>query len=549
MGIVTFLFYGAGLLAQQAPVPANDRVELFTDRTLYVSGEKVSFSAFISNESGFASAVLYLEIVTNEGYRLVAGKYTVNQGKSFGKILLPNDMLSGVYFVKAYTKWMRNFSPMDYNLTSIKVVNPYRVEAYRSTNGYENYKTQYQTDSTLEYGSPLIRVDKKVYKIREQAHISVLLNSTLDSMSFAMLSVVPLGSVNSYFKHKIIGSSQPEGNVQFLPEIKGITISGKVIDRDASQGIPFATVNLSLLGGSPDFISTKCDNFGRFNITPPHYYARREMFIGTEDRSDIRAQIKIDLDYCSRELSLPYIPFTLNEKERLLSLQFAKNLQVDSIFNFNAPQPLQNVTSQSRVPFYGTPDNTITFDRYINLLSVEEYFHELIPQVTIRGSKGRKQFKFLSSINDMNVYDPLVLVDYIAVDWADRILSVSPASILKIDIINKPYYKGERTFGGIISFYSKKGDLASIELPSSGVFFGYDFFYKSLPENATIENINTSHPDTRNTVLWLPKIATNGGFAQQILFTTPETPGEYQIILRIITPLGVKNYTDTFFVE
>jgi hypothetical protein len=149
----------------------------------------------------------------------------------------------------------------------------------------------------------------------------------------------------------------------------------------------------------------------------------------------------------------------------------------------------------------------------------------------------------------MNVYDPLVLVDYIAVDWADRILSVSPASISKIDIINKPYYKGERTFGGIISFYSKKGDLASIELPSSGVFFGYDFFYKSLPENATIENINTSHPDTRNTVLWLPKIATNGGFAQQILFTTPETPGEYQIILRIITPLGVKNYTDTFFVE
>lgn len=547
--MVTFLFYGASLVAQQAAVPANDRVELFIDRTLYVAGEKVSFSAIISNESDIASAVLYIEIITNEGHRLVAGKYPVNKGESIGEILLPKDILSGVYFIKAYTKWMRNFSPMDYNLISIKVVNPYRVETYRSTNGYADYEPQNLIDSTLEYGSPLVRVEKKVYKIREQAHISLLLNSTFDSSSMAMLSVVPLGSVNSYFKHKIIGSSQPEGNVQFLPELKGITISGKVIDGDANQGIPFATVNLSLLGGSPDFISTKCDNFGRFNITPPDYYARREMFIGTEDRSDIRAQIKIDLDYCSRELTLPYIPFTLNEKERLLSLQFAKNLQVDSIFNFKATQPVQFVTSPSRVPFYGTPDNTITFDKYINLLSVEEYFHELIPQVTIRGSKGRKQFKFQSPINDMNVYDPLVLVDYIAVDWADRILSVSPASISRIDIINKPYYKGERTFGGIISFYSKKGDLASIELPSSGVFFGYDFFCNPLPENATIENINTSHPDTRNTVLWVPKIATNGGFAQQILFTTPETPGEYQIILRIITPLGVKNYTDSFFVE
>jgi hypothetical protein len=537
------------LAKKSVAFPANDRVQFYTDRTLYVAGESVSFSALITNENGIASAVLYVEVITSEGYRLTWGKYPIKQGKSIGELVLPKDILSGVYFIKAYTKWMRNFNPMDYSFIQIKVVNPYLAETLRSANKQEQMDAQNHNDIASTIDPDVLKIGKKGYSTREKGDLSIFFNPLTNGLnSTAILSIVPDGAVNSYFKANSLREEQVVSNVQFLPETIGITISGRVVDKSSSAGVPFATVNLSLLGNNPDFMSAMCDENGVFNLTPPLYYMRREMFIGTEERSDITTQIKIDLDYCTRELFLPFIPFSLSEKERVLALQFARNLQVDSIF-FSGESIRQNAIQPNRVAFYGTPDNSITFDKYVNLLSLEEYFLELIPQVAIRGSKGRRKFKFQSPINDMNVYDPLVLIDFIAVDWADRILSVSPTSISKIDIVNKPYFKGDRTFGGIISFYSKKGDMAGIELPSSGMFFGYDFFNKPSSTDASFITWEMTQPDTRNTVLWLPEIVLKEKTVQRISFISPETPGEYRVVLKIISPLGEKTFTDTFFVK
>lgn len=45
----------------------------------------------------------------------------------------------------------------------------------------------------------------------------------------------------------------------------------------------------------------------------------------------------------------------------------------------------------------------------------------------------------------MSYYDPLVLVDYVAVNNQEKTLAATPASISSIEVLRLPYVKGVET--------------------------------------------------------------------------------------------------------
>jgi len=113
----------------------------------------------------------------------------------------------------------------------------------------------------------------------------------------------------------------------------------------------------------------------------------------------------------------------------------------------------------------------------------------------------------------------------------EKILAMSPSEIERIELVEHPYIKGNITFGGIISFISKKNDFAGIDLPKSGTFVNYSFL-DGCTANILPGQLPDNIPDFRNTVYWNPDVKLDSAGTTDISFTAPDTPGNYHILLR-----------------
>src|SRR5678810_1214770 len=98
------------VIGQQAnPIQPVEKVGLLTDRTLYIAGEQVQFSATIS--TSFQSdwnKVLYVELITPNGKRIEGDKFLIVKNATQGCLAIPEDAVTGYYYLRAYTKYMRN---------------------------------------------------------------------------------------------------------------------------------------------------------------------------------------------------------------------------------------------------------------------------------------------------------------------------------------------------------------------------------------------------------------------------------------------------------
>ena len=103
--------------------PINEKVTLFTDRNLYAEGEIIQFAAHIGNNEDSASLVLYVELISDTGNQIVGKKFKVERQFAKGSIKIPDQIPSGSYFIKAYTRWMRNFDPSEYSYTQVLIFN------------------------------------------------------------------------------------------------------------------------------------------------------------------------------------------------------------------------------------------------------------------------------------------------------------------------------------------------------------------------------------------------------------------------------------------
>src|SRR6185503_12603187 len=109
--------------------PLPEKVTAYTDRTLYISGEQVLFSAFLTNDdhvSYDASHILYVEIISPDGKSISGSKFQFENHSASGCVNIPEETISGVYYVRAYTKFMRNAGPESFSYNPIKIVNPLR---------------------------------------------------------------------------------------------------------------------------------------------------------------------------------------------------------------------------------------------------------------------------------------------------------------------------------------------------------------------------------------------------------------------------------------
>ena len=125
-----------GKINAQPVITASDAIQLaektvlFTDRETYVVDEDILFSAFNVSSPVLRNAdwsnVLYVELIAPDGEAFAQRKFAFSQDGTTGTLRIPTSVLTGNYYLRAYTRWMRDYSPYNYFYKLVSVINPFR---------------------------------------------------------------------------------------------------------------------------------------------------------------------------------------------------------------------------------------------------------------------------------------------------------------------------------------------------------------------------------------------------------------------------------------
>lgn len=117
---------------------AIENVYLELDRNDYLSGDTIWFSAFVLDDlhidTASMSKILYVDLINAENKLEQHLKLIIRNGRANGDFILNNDLKNGIFRIRAYTQWMRNFQD-EYlfekaipvyksNINNLIVVNP-----------------------------------------------------------------------------------------------------------------------------------------------------------------------------------------------------------------------------------------------------------------------------------------------------------------------------------------------------------------------------------------------------------------------------------------
>jgi hypothetical protein len=530
------------------PVDQNQPVEkifLHTDRTLYVSGENIEFSAFIlnSDHSGAGVQIMFCELITPDGNKIKGGKFRISSSLSSGNLLIPQELVSGIYYLRAYTKGMRIMGPRSYSYTQLKIINPYKKEVQKIGISPTIDTIGYEFQSPVEKKGMTVSCNKET--IHPYEEFEIVLNYPKDmteSIKLLSLSVIPDSTLQlSQPVCKLI--DEPGNNYVPLSANPGITLSGHLVNKQNNQAVAAARINLSI-SGEKDFIGVNTDSTGNFYFSLPAYSGTRELFISTPLPGK-NLSLTVDNDYSANRISLPAPAFSINDHEKKILLEMARNQQISHYFN-NDSLAKPDSSAFRNTAFYGKPTEVLWIDNYIQLPTLEEYFNETPSVAKVRYESKKPYFQFICDYPEMKIFEPLLLVDYIAMDNIEKILSIHPSEISRIDLVNAPYVKGNMIYGGIINIISRKGNYAAIELPTPGFFFNFDFICKNNTQ--AVNNALPNIPDTRNTLYWNPDLKLDKSGMKTILLKAPETEGKYIVYLRGVTISGSETVVMTSFI-
>lgn len=532
----------------------DEKYTVFTDRSLYIAGEDLYFSVFNCSgeeiQSVCRSKVVYIELVKADGEVVTEAKFPLTDEGAEGCIPIPEKTASGTYLLRSYTRWMRNFSPAGYAYNRIKIINSAGLESDNPVADTFGYTCSFvPADSMISKAIPIrCSTDKPVYGIREKAVVSVEIPALSQHiLNRYCITVARPGAVFASQKVILKGKNEEDGQqyvLRYLPESEGLTVSGTVLIKKTGEPVKNAFVQLAVLDAKGDYLSYYTGSDGKFFFSLLPIAGRHDLFVTARNAADDDLEIRVDKDYANHNTALYTGPFILDPQERSLALEMMVNAQVRKAYTEKLrPVGLPLKKDSSARCFYGEPLKTVYIDDFIALPTLEEVFFELVPEINIG---KRKEITYMLLIGhsrnntDLASYNPLILLDRIPVYSLKDLLEISPGKIQRIEIINDVYIKGNVMYGGVVSIFSRKGDLAGIKLPRNSYFFDFSGFFPRVDEPEMIPDPSSSRriPDFRNCLYWNPDVVIKPGDQAGLEFYTSDNKGEYEVVVHGLTSEG-----------
>jgi hypothetical protein len=125
----------------------QEKIFVHTDKSTYLSGEILWFKIYTVDASLHKplslSKVVYVDILDGNQNAILQAKISMKDGVGSGSLYIPVSTNNGSYKLRAYTNWMKNFSPDYYFEKSIVIVNPLKSPDTQAKETAGNYDVQF----------------------------------------------------------------------------------------------------------------------------------------------------------------------------------------------------------------------------------------------------------------------------------------------------------------------------------------------------------------------------------------------------------------------
>ena len=139
----------------------GEKIFTHTDKDIYLPGEIIWFKLYVvnaeDNKPVDLSKLSYVEILNADQKPVLQTKVALDKGIGNGSLYLPVALSSGVYTLRAYTNWMKNFSADYYFEKPITVVN-----TLKALNAQQAQQHSYDVQFFPEGGNLVQNVQSRV---------------------------------------------------------------------------------------------------------------------------------------------------------------------------------------------------------------------------------------------------------------------------------------------------------------------------------------------------------------------------------------------------
>ncbi len=339
---------------------------------------------------------------------------------------------------------------------------------------------------------------------------------------------------------RILQNPAPEPN--YAPEYEGALISGTVKGVDYDEIPAHATAMLSIPGPHFKLYHSAIAKNGDLLFATKGIYGPVPLVLSTTGIPDSALSFALHSPYASEFTSVRNSPLYLPPTAGALLQERSMSMQLENIFTgeqrnrFHTPW-------QDTLAFYGTADQTYRLDDYTRFPTMMEVMTEYVPEVAIRKKDDHYTMAVFQN-REKGFYNsaPLILVNGLPLS-SDKLLSLNPFKIRKMDIIQDKFVFGKTRFPGVVSYttyddsdwWQKDEDWWKTE-------------YQGLAEQRVFHSTHHTEgaenrvPDFRSLLFWGPAVKLQAGTAKTAFYTSDLT-GRFIGIVQGMGKEGKMGYT------
>ncbi len=333
--------------------------------------------------------------------------------------------------------------------------------------------------------------------------------------------------------------NRPKSDWIYPPEIRDISISGLLVDKNSKEPLKDVQMFVSVLFEDFQLHTTKTKDDGSFVFTLNHLTGNHNLYLFPDLQDDGEHELLIHNDFSTDFRALNKCTPIIDTSLIHLLEEIYINQQVSSNFPGGITEKQQEVRELST--WFGVEMTSIKLADYINLTSFREVINEIVPHVRLKVNNNQYRFTVFDDKAELTYENPLVLLDNIPVTDINELIKIHPAMIEKIEVMNQPYVLGNYTIWGLILITTKTENFGGIKLPKESAFINYQTLTNSssfLPLDFSIDKTAKSSNAFFNTVLYWNSFNGIDRTNKKISFYTSDHTAEYEVNIKAYNGKG-----------
>lgn len=503
----------------------TERVYVQTDRSAYLSGDRIWCSLFCVDENGqlsSQSAVAYLELLSTDGSAAQA-KIGLMDGRGAGEFTIPAQTPTGNYRLSAYTS-LEGGEASAAGSRLLSVYNPWSLARVKNGVVPESLPEAIRPDEVQD-GIRLTVPDK----VRKGESIKLTINGAAADLCVSVyhedcLSQLSNGTIGDFLNEFPV-PSEPGGDLEYDGEI----IRGSV-QNAANAGLAI----LSTSGSTDDIYVCSFGEDSQLRFHTGNIYGNPELVCEMFNAGD---NIRIRLEDSFQHPSAGEIPALHLHESQYDDLVLAKRSLSEPVIADTLVRFLPRREDQ----LLHTEDMTrIHLDDYTRFPSVKEIVVEILPMVRIRSHYGKKELELAVSDGAGTRVDYmdhiLVMMDGVVIPDFDLLLALDAMLLEDIYITYERIVVGPTFFNGAINFVSKKNYVTALDFPNNVCVV--DFKGVRYPVAYPGDTPSSSEDDFRQLLYWHPSLLLEGEEPACIELKAPGYHGRFRVEVEGLSASG-----------